>query len=241
MIQSDRNGSPVKRYWLATVSSLALVSAASAADAPVVARKAPAAVIAPSWTGPYVGLNGGVAWHRAKANLTDATTATDTGRITAAGATLGGQIGYNWQVQNFVYGLEADINWVDGDGSTTTRAFGAAFSTDLPWLATVRARAGITTSPTLWYITGGLAVGKVKNSVPVLFGGYPTDNDTKTGWTVGAGVEHMLQSAQNWTVKAEVLYVDLGSSQVQGNFGAGYVGRFKNTAVIGRVGLNLKW
>jgi outer membrane immunogenic protein len=32
----------------------------------------------------------------------------------------------------------------------------------------------------------------------------------KTGWTVGAGVEGKIST--NWSVKAEYLYVDLGST-----------------------------
>ena len=65
-------------------------------------------------------------------------------------------------------------------------------------------------------------------------------SDTRVGWTAGGGIEHFI-SNPHVTVKAEALYVDLGRTTVTDTFGGGYTSRFKNTAVIGRLGLNLKW
>ena len=204
----------MRQHLLATVSTLALIGTASAADLPRVITKAPPAAIAPTWTGPYIGLNGGVAWHKAQLTYTQlAPFFTDQFRQTEVGATAGGQVGYNWQWQNFVAGIEADLNWVDGSGARTFP--GMYFSTSLDWLATLRARAGVTLSPTLVYITGGFARGKVENissDGPRTF----VDRDTRSGWTAGGGIEHMF--ASNWTAKAEVLYVDLGSSRTIFNF-----------------------
>jgi outer membrane immunogenic protein len=226
----------MRQHLLATVSTLALVGTASAADLPRVITKAPTAAIAPTWTGPYIGLNGGVAWHRARLTYTQlAPFFTDQFSLTEVGATAGAQAGYNWQWQNFVAGIEADLNWIDGAGG---RIFpGANFSTSLNRLATIRGRAGITLSPTLVYVTGGFARGKVENTSIV---GPRTfvDRDTRSGWTAGGGIEHMF--ASNWTAKAEVLYVDLGDSRTIFN-GGGYSSRFRNTAIIGRIGLNLRW
>ncbi|MPZ40568.1 MAG: outer membrane beta-barrel protein [Rhizobiales bacterium] len=242
-------GGSMKYHLLATVSSLALISAASAADLLAYPTKAPPAVIAPSWTGPYVGLNGGVAWHRAKADLEFIFPAgpvrdTESARDTATGATFGGQIGYNWQFDNFVYGLEADLNWVDGDGSATAELIQfVEYSTEMSWLATVRGRVGMLISPpTLLYVTGGLAVGRIRNTT-VWSGPVPfslVDHRTRTGWTVGGGIEHRL--APNWTVKAEALYVDLGRMSESNPLEfISYRGSFRNTAVVGRIGLNRTW
>jgi outer membrane immunogenic protein len=71
------------------------------------------------------------------------------------------------------------------------------------------------------YITGGLAIGDVRARIdndPLLpaFGG---DRDTRLGWTAGAGVEIALNQA--WSVKAEYLYVDLGSFSCQTQVVAG--------------------
>ena len=50
-----------------------------------------------------------------------------------------------------------------------------------------------------------------------------------------------VSSASNLTVKAEALYVDLGREKRYGIVAGNYTSRFKNTAVVGRLGLNLKW
>jgi outer membrane immunogenic protein len=108
----------------------------------------------------------------------------------------------------------------------------------------VRARAGVAFGPTLMFITGGLAVGGVNNNWTWPFCCELVANDkTEFGWTAGGGIEHAI-SGSRVSVKAEVLYVDLGRSTVSTPNTAtsdGYTARFKNTAVIGRLGLNLKW
>lgn len=234
----------MKRPLLASVSVLALTFTATAADLPrAMPVKAPA-VVAPAWTwtGFYIGINGGGIWHRAKADAIDGIPDTASATVKASGATFGGQVGFNWQVQRFVLGVEADWNWAHASG---TSAFNnpawptASLSSKLSSLATVRGRVGVTLSPTMIYATGGFAAGKVRNSIANLFGGFPIDDDVKTGWTAGGGIEHMF--SRNWTAKVEALYVDLGKSTVQGNLGPGYVGTFKNTAVIARAGINYKW
>jgi len=239
-----------KRALLATVSVLALTGIASAADMPIKAPPAPA--IAQTWAGPYIGLNGGLVWHQLATDTTlNGFGAYDSARTKRTGATFGGQVGYNWQSQNVVYGLEADLGWVDAEGSQQKVAnngvgFPVVHSTKLSWLATVRARAGVTFGPTLVFVTGGLAVGGVDNAwafpPPFVCPGNPgcvvSDNDTRVGWTAGGGIERFISS--NLTVKAEVLYVDLGRQTVTDRTG-GYTSRFRNTDVVGRLGLNLKW
>jgi outer membrane immunogenic protein len=230
----------MKPHFLATVSSVALAGVASAADLPArMPTKAPVAPVAATWTGFYLGINGGAVWHRAEFDGVDAVSGTYSGTAEPTGGTFGGQIGYNWQIQNFVLGVEADWNWVGADGSgSVTNWGGGTLNTDLSWLATVRGRAGVLISPpTLIYATGGYAAGRVENSTNA--GGGFVNNETRSGWTVGGGIEHRF--APQWSVKAEVLYVDLGSSTVQGVLGSGYAGTFENTAVVARVGLNFKF
>ncbi len=237
----------MKNSLLATVSVFALIGTASAADMAAMPVKAPPPAPAPvlSWTGPYIGINGGAVWHRATSEyrLDPFAGVVDSARTTSTGPTFGGQLGYNWQLQNWVFGLEVDANWVDAS-ETVTGPEGVVFSNKLSWLATARARLGVTITPaTLVYVTGGLAVGKVKNiadgsdiSSPIL-----ESHKTKTGWTAGGGIEHMF--SRNWTGKIEALYVDLGKDTVSFAMpdGSAYVGHFKNTAIMARAGLNLKW
>jgi outer membrane immunogenic protein len=92
-----------------------------------------------------------------------------------------------------------------------------SLSQKLSWLGTVRARAGVTVTPTvLAYVTGGLAYGEVKtdfaiagtNGVTPVAAAFGSST-TKAGWTVGVGLEGRIVG--NWTGKIEYLYVDLGT------------------------------
>jgi outer membrane immunogenic protein len=235
----------IKRYLMTSVSCLALTGVASAADMPV---KAPPPVSVVSlWAGPYIGVNGGAVWHRTEVVTTNgAPSPYDSRTINRTGGTFGGQIGYNWQSQNFVFGLEADANWVGGRGSVAVAPLNAplnsiTYRTGLSWLATLRARAGVTLGThTLVYATGGLAIGGVENDWRFTTGTccVVSDQKTRVGWTAGGGIERFITNP-HLTVKAEALYVDLGNETVAGT--GLYVSRFKNTAVVGRLGLNLKW
>lgn len=223
----------IKRSLLATVSCLAL--------------GAPAAAEVPIWAGSYLGLNGGIVSHRVdtdtvygSANLANGEPH-DLARTTATSGTFGAQVGYNWQSQNFVYGLEADLNWVNERSSFSQGPsfFTVVYNTKLGWLATARLRGGIAFGRTLVYGTGGVAAGYVESSWGVNGSPLIVSNGTRTGWTAGGGVEHFI-SNQHVTVRAEVLYVDLGS-RTRETQDRGYRARFKTDAVVGRLGLNLKW
>jgi outer membrane immunogenic protein len=147
----------------------------------------------------------------------------------------GGEVGYNWQAGAWVYGLETDISGASISGSfpfsgaaavagfpgATVSASGL-ISEKLNYLGTVRGRAGyLVTPPLLVYATGGFAYGGVSSNSTLseqVTGCGPCDpspsvaassSSTRTGWTVGGGVEWMF--APNWTVKGEYLYFDLGS------------------------------
>ncbi len=139
----------------------------------------------------------------------------------------GAQAGYNWQMNNWLFGLEADGQGTSlKNSSSITGAFplnppppgftdapGTIFTTSarLDWLATARARVGVTSGAALFYVTGGAAFGGVRTATNLIgpLNAYPsTTNSTRTGWTAGAGVEWGF--APQWSVKAEGLYYDLG-------------------------------
>ncbi|MGN6747569.1 MAG: outer membrane protein, partial [Xanthobacteraceae bacterium] len=142
----------------------------------------------------------------------------------------------------------------------------SAFSEEhkVDWFGTVRGRFGYAAGPVLVYATGGLAYGEVNRSGNVVgqtnfilggtvnnFAGSYSASTTTTGWTAGAGVEGMI--SRNWSVKAEYLYMDLGSTT--DTFSTFYTGggipssgqagvrtvtsTFREN--IFRVGLNYKW
>ena len=216
---------------ISTAASL-LATGAFAADLAVkqpVYTKAPVYVEPVfDWTGFYVGGNVGYSWGRSSDTST-LTNAAGTVLLTTSdksnldGVVGGGQIGYNWQMQNWLFGFEADIQ---GTGEKGSRAFTYApvgFFAAVPaptpfvleqkieWFGTVRGRVGVLATPkVLLYATGGLAYGEVQSNetigvTPVTF----SNSDTRVGWTVGAGIEGAIGG--NWTAKLEYLYVDLGT------------------------------
>ena len=222
----------MKRVLLACVGVLALGGAAAAADLPVAPApyyKAPVYAPAYNWSGFYLGINGGGGWGRS--------TWTTTGPFDTSGALVGGTIGYNYQMNQVVLGVEGDLDWSNINGSTSTgctSATGAGCQTSNNWLGTVRGRLGYAADRFMPYITGGAAFGDIKASGPGLTG---TDT-TNVGWTLGGGIEFAI--AGHWTAKAEYLYVDLGSVSCGAACGAA-VQNVNWHANLGRVGLNYRF
>jgi len=230
-------------WALASVVSLGLggLGAASAADMAAKAPyyKAPPPPAVYSWTGWYVGVNGGYAWDNSTGNLNAFSTTpavNNFGPAVAAGGTPsflgakheggfgGAQVGYNWLMSNWLLGAEGDIQG-GSIGQTSTIVFPGgggilpSVSTGrdhLDWFGTVRGRLGVVANSVLFYGTGGFAYGGVRTSVTNVFtpgtsGTFAgNSSDTRVGWVAGAGVEWGF--APNWSVKGEYLHVDLGSS-----------------------------
>ncbi|MFZ2315039.1 MAG: outer membrane protein [Gammaproteobacteria bacterium] len=185
--------------------------------------------------------------------------------VSMSGSILGGQIGYNWQIRTYpqvYFGLETDMNWSSLKGSATGDAVGNAvehlevFNNALSaqqkvqWFGTLRGRLGFSpTNSLLIYGTGGLAYGSMKEMADVDYvpggygdGQYPlTRSFTRIGWTAGGGIEWAIK--QNWSVKLEYLYIDLGSTSGIADpvipnppFQAQY--KWANPAQLIRLGLN---
>lgn len=85
----------------------------------------------------------------------------------------------------------------------------ATSESNIPLFGTLRARAGITADSTLFYLTAGLAVASVENTVATsTFPGGETVSNTHVGWVAGGGIEHKFDD--NWSVFGEYAYYDLG-------------------------------
>jgi outer membrane immunogenic protein len=291
----------MKRFLLTTVAFGALALPAMAADmnpAPVYRAPPPPVPVAFfSWTGLYIGGTAGGAWLNGDVTAGGTTVcnaavvgcgANEFSNALAAGLPSsfsnkpsgfigGGEIGYNWQAGQWVYGLETDFSGSSVSGSSAfsssvtpagfpanTVNVSALASEKLNYLGTVRARAGfLVTPPVLVYATGGFAYGGINASASLAesvggpcacgpgAGVAASVSTTRTGWTVGGGVEWMF--APNWTVKGEYLYYDLGSTTyafpglVQTNStGAPFFGANGSTTVdfkgsIARAGVNYKF
>jgi outer membrane immunogenic protein len=149
-----------------------------------------------TWTGFYLGLNGGGGWGQSSWDRT--------GTFDLSGGVIGGTVGFNWQTGQVVLGIEGDADWSGVSGTTLTLCpVGCATRND--WLGTVRGRVGYAFDRFLPYVTGGLAAGDIRATTPGFAGATQTD----LGWTIGAGMEVAI--AGNWSAKAEFLHVDLGS------------------------------
>lgn len=224
----------MKQLLLSTVIFFGLGATAFAADA--ISAMPPAGF---TWTGGYVGLQAGYGWGRSH-HFTQRTP-DSTPKFTIDGALGGVTAGYNYQINNWVVGAEADFSAADIKGSVDSApGWGCTVTgcrTKVDWFGTVRARAGYAFDRTLPYVTGGLAYGHVKGYIE----GDPVYNgeDTRAGWTVGAGVEHAF--TDHLTAKIEYLYVDLGKTDIE-NFGVFYGQGYADAKFsMIRVGLNYEF
>jgi outer membrane immunogenic protein len=159
-----------------------------------------------------------------------------TGTNRRSGFTGGGQIGYNWQMQNWVLGLEGDFEYFDARSSlsgtgilTTGDPVTVTNSVKSSWLATIRPRFGYAWNRTLVYVTGGAAFSDLRYTQSIVTTlaaatGALAVSSTRVGWTVGAGFEYAVTN--NWSIKAEYLYTQFGAlsgtSALVANDGSGF-------------------
>jgi len=135
-----------------------------------------------------------------------------------AGGFAGGQIGYNYQFSNnVVLGVEADLQWsgIDGSNGVSQGLWSYGRDVSVDYFGTIRARLGYAFDRFLPYITGGAAYGKVNVSAYNALDAIPqrdfaqSASATNWGWTLGFGGEYAFTN--NWILRAEYLYVDLGT------------------------------
>ncbi|MHC2433471.1 outer membrane protein [Bradyrhizobium sp. USDA 4451] len=230
------------------ISFVGFASAASAADLSERGWTKAPPLVAPAfnWSGLYAGVNAGGAWYNdgnitTSSNVASIIPPANIVRIPVtngnqAGVTAGGLVGYNYQIDRVVLGVEADFNYVDlkssRNGSTTatfangvTGSFNFQNTSKVDWFGTVRGRIGfVPTERLLIYATGGLAFGEVKTNIAnseAFSNGLSRlwlgdNSDVRVGWTAGGGAEYAFTN--NWTLRGEYLYVDLGTSGTTATF-----------------------
>jgi opacity protein-like surface antigen len=221
-----------------------------AADDPLVVKapiyKAPTVPAGYNWAGFYIGAYLGAG--RGFANLTFLDDGTTT-NPRFAGFLGGGEIGYNYQVGKWVFGLEGDLAWTNAHGARSCPiGFFANCEIDMNWLSTATGRIGYTYwDRFLTYVKGGAAIAQDRaeatctpNSqstiLPVV--GCPSSSDSKTnvGWTLGLGSEFGL--TRNVSVKSEIMYFDLGSDRYTI---AGIPTDIQRTGFISTLGLRFRF
>jgi outer membrane immunogenic protein len=209
---------------IVVASTIAFVQAASAADMPIKAPPRPAPPPVYNWTGFYVGGHVGYLWGR--------THVEEDGVVVDNAPTngvIGGALaGYNWQYNQFVFGLEGDFGWTNADGTgntlppvitTTTQA---PNTYDFKWTSHVRGRLGYAADRWLFFVAGGLAIadfnfheGAITTTTTTQITGA-----TYVGWSIGGGVEYAI--TQNLLARVEFLYDDFGHKDYVGSDGDPY-------------------
>lgn len=196
--------------WTLIAAAMALTASgpALAADLPPPGLPAPPPPLVYNWTGFYVGIN--ACYGSGSSNWTDGPLGS-TGSFPTSGFLAGGRAGANYQIGQYVFGIEGDGDWTNLHGNSGSTGGGISAvvpppiscQTQSEWLVTVRGRVGYAFDSILLYGTAGAAFGNVQTGLnpPSTF-----DSTIEAGWTVGAELE--VAFAPNWTAKV-VLFVDL--------------------------------
>jgi outer membrane immunogenic protein len=222
-----------------------------------------------NWTGFYVGANAGYGQgvsRLSQGTPTDPLSSTFDSVIAPKGFAGGVQIGYNFQGgRNWLVGFEADIQGTNQSDTAcapiicfSQTAPGAAPLTEamtakeqIDWFGTVRGRVGVVNNNILFYGTGGVAFGSVKQTIAdnfIVGGGAGSlasvaSTFNQVGWTAGGGIEAAVWG--NWTAKAEYLYLDLGSIKSVFTTAVLFGGTLTNTSTVRdhifRAGVNYRF
>ena len=228
---------------------MGFASAASAADMPVKAVRAPVAVPF-TWAGWYIGLNGGYVWGRStQTDITNYNLAGSTISYNPRGFQGGAHFGYNWQINQIVLGIEGEVGYLGWKKSAQygpyigvrTAADSVAGTSDGVF-GVIAGRLGYAFDNTLLFVKGGGIFTGVKSSfidtdpagITLISG---TDTKNRNGWTVGGGLEHAF--TRNWAVRVEYAHYAFGTAShtATGSNGVPYTFSHSLSADSVRVGL----
>jgi len=182
--------------------------------------------LAAEWTGFYIGANvGGTFGDVDITGVSEATTYVNIapGQVFSLepdGILGGAQLGYNFEMSGWLFGLEVEGHGMDFDDALGVGGSSDVLSVESEWGATATARLGfILSANSLLYVKGGYAAGNIKTSY-LDTSGLPTDtglletDETHHGWVVGAGFEHAIGEHTSFGV--EYNYIDLGETDHSG-------------------------
>jgi outer membrane immunogenic protein len=207
----------MQKILLTATMIVSVVSgSALAADMPPpgpaqVYTKAPMIMPMYSWTGCYVGGNIGGVW--ATTNWTVAANGQAITNQNISSFLGGGQVGCNYQISTWVFGVQGDYDWTNANTSTADMvAVNLNDHTNIKSLASVTGRVGYAWDRFLGYVKGGGAWEKETYSTTFIASGatFSTASETRTGWTVGVGGEYAFT---DWlTGFAEYDYYGFGTT-----------------------------
>jgi len=216
----------IRSAILAAAASAVLASVAVAADLPT--TKGPPVYTPPppppfSWTGVYVGGQVGYEWGTSDGSFTQVVPPVVGAAVipggtffrsfghNAEGVVGGGHIGYNYQINQFVVGVEGDVNGSSYEGSGLIAPAFVLLARERTEIdASIRGRIGVAFDRALVYATGGVAFAGFETSLFDTATGFgETHHPGRAGWTVGGGVEYAIDD--NWSVRAEYRYTNYGT------------------------------
>jgi outer membrane immunogenic protein len=192
-----------------------------AASAPAFAADLPSAKAPPmytppppvfSWTGGYIGAQAGIQFGQTSWDRYDPTNTvflvSETPYATN-GAVGGGHIGYNFQMSEFVIGVEGDVEGTNynGNGASINNSWANTTRSNIE--ASIRGRVGYAWDHILIYGTGGVAYQNfhlAAQTPPGVF--FAGDSFDRIGWTVGGGIEYAIDD--NWSLRGEYRFTDYG-------------------------------
>ena len=227
-----------KHIFAACFAALGVAPAAAADMAMKAPLSAPVARPIYDWSGFYLGINGGGGqshncWDMNGALLFGFSPAISEGCNTGSGAVAGGQVGYRYQMNNFVFGLEAQGDWADINGSNTSNVFSGlglkppkggsltlVNTNKVDAIGMFTGQVGYSFGSLLWYVKGGAAVtdnkynGALNLTTAGRFSLSATDSASavKFGEVIGTGIDWMF--APGWSVGAEYNHLFMGSNNV---------------------------
>ena len=203
----------MKSLAVSLVAVTALTGGAYAADAPMFEEDLLVVDDVFDWTGFYIGVHGG--YGVGVVNVLDMTEDDpingifdyDDFSFPVDGGLLGASLGANYQMDNWVLGIEVDGQWSNIDGNRTfpdaifedpSAAFDTSFDTSLAAFGTARVRLGMAADRLHLFVTGGGAAGVIDTTLsfppsgggPVVF--TDSDQEVHVGAAVGVGAEYAV-------------------------------------------------
>jgi outer membrane immunogenic protein len=163
------------------------------------------------WSGFYVGLNVGVAGLKTDIGDLDDYNTFGTTSLEDTNVAAGGQMGYNWQKGAFVFGVEADFDYLNTEKTFSSGAYN--YNAKLDFQGSLRARGGIAVDKALIYATAGVAVSRGDSHFDELAensgedrpnGENARQDEWQAGFVGGVGVEYKLNC--HWSARMEALY-----------------------------------
>jgi outer membrane immunogenic protein len=194
------------------LSGLALLAAFQSVSASA-ADKAPPKPQPPAfaWTGCYAGVHFGGSGGKKEVSDSSAGAGLSSVSTNTGGFLPGGQIGCDYQGPgNWVFGVQGSLSANTLKG-VTEFPNGSNFTVKANWLASATGRIGYAWNPWLLYAIGGVAWVRDSYGITGDSSNF-TAGDTRTGWTVGVGLEYVFWG--NWSADLQYRHYDFGSKNL---------------------------